>query len=52
VDELDAALDGDSRHTQDVGDFGFLQPRGVILEREAIGLFVDAKAAQTVGIGE
>jgi len=49
---LDAALDGDSRHAQDVSDFGFLQARGVILERDAIRVFVDAKAAQTVGIGE
>lgn len=48
----DAALHGDPGHAQDVGDFGFLQARGVILEREAIGVFVDAKAAQTVGIGE
>lgn len=48
----DAALDGDSRHTQDVRDFGFLEAGGVVLERETVGLFVDAKAAQTVGIGE
>jgi len=48
----DTALDGDSRHAQDVRDFGFLQARGVVLERDAIGLFVDAKAAQAVGVRE
>ena len=48
----DAALDGDSRHAQDMGDFGFFEARGVVLEGEAIGLFVDAKAAQAVGVGE
>ena len=52
MDELDAALDGNSRHAQYVSDFGFLQARGVVLEREAIGEFVDAKAAQAVGVGE
>ena len=35
-----------------MSDFGFLQARGVILERKAIRVFVDAKAAQTVRIGE
>jgi len=48
----DAALDWNSRHAQDVGDFGFLEARSVVFEGEAIELFVDAEAAQAVGVCE
>jgi hypothetical protein len=37
---------------QDVGDLGLAQAGGVVFEGEMIFLFVDAEAAQAVGVGK
>jgi hypothetical protein len=49
---LDASLDWYARHAQDVSDFGLLQARCVILERQLVELLVDLEAPQAIGVGE
>lgn len=49
---LDAALHGNLGHAQHVGDFAFLEARGVILEGQQIRVLVHSEAAQTVSIGK
>ena len=49
---LDASLDWYACHAQDVSDFGLLQARRVVLERQLIELLVDLEAPQAIGVGE
>lgn len=44
--------DGNPTAAEDVGDFGGLQPRGVVFKREQLAGFVCAEAAQAVGVGK
>lgn len=44
--------DGNAGFAEDVGDLGVAQPGRVVLEREVLLLFVDAEAAEAVGVGE
>lgn len=46
------SCDGDAGLAQDVGNLRVAQTRSVVLEGELILLFVDAKPAKTIGIGE
>jgi hypothetical protein len=43
---------GDAGFAEDVGDLGIAEARGVVFESEMVLLFVDAKAAQAIGVGE
>jgi hypothetical protein len=43
-ESVDYACDGDTGLREDVSDLGLAQTRGIVLERELIFLFVDAKA--------
>jgi len=45
-------MDGDARLAQDVSDLSFLQPGGVIFERQSIEVIVHAEAPQAVGVSE
>lgn len=49
---VDSARYGDAGLAEDVGDLRIAEARGVVLEGEMVLLFVDAKAAQTIGVGE
>jgi hypothetical protein len=49
---VDSARYGDAGFAEDVGDLGVAEARGVVFESEMVLLFVDAKAAQAVGVGE
>jgi len=49
---LNASLDWYAGHAQDVGDFGLLQARCVVLERQLVELLVDLEASQAIGVGE
>lgn len=52
VSLVDPAGDGDAGLAEDVGDLGLAKARGVVFESEMVVLFVDAEAAETVGVGE
>lgn len=49
---IDLAGDGDAGLAEDVGDLGLTEARGVVFESEMVVLFVDAEAAEAVGVGE
>jgi len=49
---VEFAGDGDAGLGQGVEDLGFAEARGVVFEGEEVVLFVDAQAAQAVGVGE
>jgi hypothetical protein len=49
---VDFACDRDAGLAKDVGDLRVAEARGVVLESEMVLLFVDAKATQTVSVGE
>jgi hypothetical protein len=44
--------DGNAGFAEDVGDLRFAQPGCVVFEREVLLFFVDAEAADAVGVGE
>ena len=46
------AGDGDASLAKKVCDLGFAEPRGIVFERQMVLLFIDAKAAQAIGIRE
>jgi hypothetical protein len=48
----DASEDGNAGGAEDVFDDGFAETRGIIIEMEEIGFFVDAEFLEAVGIGE
>lgn len=47
-----AAQDRDSRLSEDVLDHGFRQTRGVVIELQAIGLFIEAEFLESVRVRE
>ena len=49
---IDAAQDGDVRLAEDVDHLSFLEARGVVFEPEAVVGFVNAKTAESVGVGK
>jgi hypothetical protein len=49
---IDDSHDGNAGLGQDVSDLGLAQARGVVFEGEMFFLFVDAEAAQAVGVGK
>jgi len=49
---VDFVDDGDASLAENVGDLGFAEARGVVFEGELVFLFVDAEAAEAVGVGE
>lgn len=49
---IDFAGDGDAGLAEDVGDLGLAEARGVVFEGEMVVLFVDAEAAEAVGVGK
>lgn len=49
---VDAADNGDIRHSQHVLHFCFLQPRSVVFKLKPIPLFIEAEFLEPVGIRE
>jgi hypothetical protein len=49
---VDSARYGDAGLAEDVGNLSVAEARGVVFEGEMRLLFVDAKAAQAIGVGE
>ena len=49
---VDFVDDGNASLAENVGDLGFAEARGVVFEGELVFLFVDAEAAEAVGVGE
>ena len=49
---IDFAGDSDTGLSERVRDLCLTQARGVVLESEMLVLFIDAEAAQAVGVGE
>ena len=44
--------DGNSRFAENVGDLGIPQPGSVVLKSQMVLFFVNAEAAEAVGVGE